>query len=181
MDHIAALSDVADHADVDVWAEGELRPLMDELLRYFLRRLPNRDLSADCLSDTMLVLWQKRGKLPRHRDQVRAYVYGVARKVLLSTQRKLAKASASQGVEESMASVASHSEQADVRLDVQRLLTVLKPADRELLLLTIWEQLSIAEAASVLGVTPAAARKRHSRAIKRLSERSLHYHRESIA
>jgi RNA polymerase sigma-70 factor (ECF subfamily) len=57
---------------------------------------------------------------------------------------------------------------ADQRLMVQTALDALDPLDREILALRHFEQLTNAEAAMVLELTPSGAAARHMRAIKRL-------------
>lgn len=50
----------------------------------------------------------------------------------------------------------------------------LEPLDREVIALRHFEQLTSAEAAQVLGVSPAAAAKRYFRAVRRLKDRLAH-------
>jgi RNA polymerase sigma-70 factor, ECF subfamily len=54
---------------------------------------------------------------------------------------------------------------------VRRVISQMKPADREILLLRHVEDLTNAEVAELLGVTPDLLRKRHGRAFRRLCER----------
>src|SRR5262249_53753344 len=55
-------------------------------------------------------------------------------------------------------------------LRVQEALNTLEPIDREVLALKHFEELSRAETAEVLGISPEAAAKRYFRALKRLKE-----------
>ncbi|HXO07260.1 MAG TPA: sigma factor-like helix-turn-helix DNA-binding protein [Solirubrobacteraceae bacterium] len=55
--------------------------------------------------------------------------------------------------------------------EIRRALDALSANDRELLLLVAWDGLSPAQAGSVLGLTPAAARSRLHRARRRLAQR----------
>jgi RNA polymerase sigma-70 factor (ECF subfamily) len=59
---------------------------------------------------------------------------------------------------------------AERKIRLQEALNTLDPMDREVLALRHFEQLSTAEVAQVLGVTPAAASKRYLRALRRLKE-----------
>ena len=52
---------------------------------------------------------------------------------------------------------------------VARALDRMEPGDRELLLLRVWDELSFAEAAAVLGCSPGAARVRWMRARRRFA------------
>jgi RNA polymerase sigma-70 factor (ECF subfamily) len=67
-----------------------------------------------------------------------------------------------------MAGTTSSDEAVATRLDVLRALATLPEKDREVLILTAWEELTPHEAAAVVGVTPAAIRVRLHRARKRL-------------
>ena len=61
-------------------------------------------------------------------------------------------------------------ERAERMLPVQEALNSLDPIDREVLALRHFEQLSRAEAALVLGISPEAGAKRYFRALKRLED-----------
>jgi RNA polymerase sigma-70 factor (ECF subfamily) len=56
----------------------------------------------------------------------------------------------------------------ELRARVRATLARLEPADREILVLRHLEQLSVAECTAVLGISEAAAKKRHVRAVRRL-------------
>jgi RNA polymerase sigma-70 factor (ECF subfamily) len=59
---------------------------------------------------------------------------------------------------------------AEKRIRLQENLNAMDPVDREILALRHFEQLSNAETAKVLGLTPSGASARHMRAIKRLKD-----------
>jgi len=66
---------------------------------------------------------------------------------------------------------ASHAAmRAELKLRVEEALNSMAPHDREVLILRHFEELSIAEAAQVLGIKPSAAGNRYMRALKRLKE-----------
>ncbi len=66
---------------------------------------------------------------------------------------------------------ASHAAmRAELKLRVQEALNGMTPHDREVLVLRHFEELSLAEAALVLGIKPSAAGNRYMRALKRLRE-----------
>lgn len=57
---------------------------------------------------------------------------------------------------------------------VARALDRMQPGDRELLLLRVWDELSFAQAAAVLGCSPGAARVRWLRARRRFAAALMH-------
>jgi RNA polymerase sigma-70 factor (ECF subfamily) len=59
---------------------------------------------------------------------------------------------------------------AELKIRLQEALNRMDPLDREVLALRHFEQLSLAEAAQVLGLTESGACRRHLRALKRLKE-----------
>jgi RNA polymerase sigma-70 factor (ECF subfamily) len=61
-------------------------------------------------------------------------------------------------------------QEAELAAQVQGALALLEEIDREVLLLRTFDALSNAEAAAVLGIQPAAARKRYGRALRRLRQ-----------
>jgi RNA polymerase sigma-70 factor (ECF subfamily) len=61
-------------------------------------------------------------------------------------------------------------QRAERLLRIQEALNTLDPIDREVLALKHFEELSRAETAEVLGISPEAAAKRYFRALKRLKE-----------
>jgi RNA polymerase sigma-70 factor, ECF subfamily len=59
---------------------------------------------------------------------------------------------------------------AELKIRLQEALNSMAPLDREILALRHFEQLSLAEAAEVLGMTESGACRRHLRALKRLKD-----------
>ncbi|TFB48707.1 RNA polymerase sigma factor [Cryobacterium tagatosivorans] len=77
---------VPSHADADD-TEAFIRSIAHELLGYFARRvIPSED-AADCLSETLLVLWRRRDRLPSEHGERRAWSYGIAHLVLAAHRR----------------------------------------------------------------------------------------------
>lgn len=78
------------HADIADF-EAFIRSIAHELLGYFARRVvPNED-AADCLSETLLVLWRRIDRLPNEHDERRAWCYGIAHRVLAAHRRSSAR------------------------------------------------------------------------------------------
>lgn len=157
--------------DIPVAFESVVEPLMPDLLRYFARRVSPREDAADCLSETLLVLWRRRSRLPEATDERRAWAFGVARKVLANYQRSGVRRSIAYGfaVRAQLASPTTPTpspaaESALVALEK------LGETDRELIRLVVWDGFGVAEAGRVLGLRAGAARSRYSRARARLRE-----------
>lgn len=135
-----------------------------EPVRRFLARRTDPDTAEDVLSDTLLVLWRRLDEAP---ERVLPWTYGVARGCLQNAershrrQRRLAAKMAAQPVE-------PHAAGTDVRL--AEALDALSERERELVRLWAWEQLTPAEIAGVLDLTPNAVSIRLHRARAKLRE-----------
>jgi len=144
----------------------------DALLAYALRRVSRREDAADVVADSFLVAWRRVGDLPPG-DEARLWLYGVARKVLANQHRggrrrerlgRRLKEQLSHSV------VTDHAVDLAERLAVQDALSRLGELDREVLTLTVWEELEPREIAVILGVNAQAVRTRLSRARGRLRD-----------
>lgn len=140
------------------------RAFAPEILGYLLRR-GARDDAQDLLAETFLVAWRRRDDLPSAGQQ-RAWLYGTARRLLLAHQRtRTHHESAIDCAQPELAVAAS----LGVEQVVRGVLAELPEADRDLLTLTAWEHLTVAEAGQVLGIQPTAARVRLHRLRRRLA------------
>ena len=148
-----------------------VRTMMPALLRYFLRRVDDREDAADLLSETLLVVWRRIEDVPASDDEMRMWLYGVAGGVLRNARRTLRRRSA---LAERLR-LELHTESApeaassDIRIDVQRAIATLARRDRELVRLIHWDGLTVAEAAAALGINASTARTRYARARARLA------------
>ena len=149
--------------------EARVRELMPDLLSYFLRRVTQAEDAADCLSETLVVLWRRNGELPADRDQERAWAFGIARHVLANHRRgRLRHSRLSDLLRNELAAFSPPSP--ELSASVRDALATLREKDRELLTLIVWDGLGVAEAGQVIGVKPAAARARYTRARARMRE-----------
>jgi len=169
------LTERAGPADLAVLAENprdfdsRIRALMPDLLAYFLRRVQPREDAADCLSDTLLVLWRRTLDMPGTEDAARAWSFGIARNVLANQRRgRLRHRQLSDALRAELAVFAPPPE--SITGTLRDALQELGDKDRDLLTFVIWEGLGIAEAGAILGLKPAAARARYARARKRMRE-----------
>lgn len=161
----------ADLAEATRSAEGAfedaIAPLVPLLLRYFARRVTPVDDAADCTSETLIALWKHQKRLPVVESERRAWAYGVARKVLSNYRRgKVRRELAHEALRAAAAVPASPVP--DEAFIAAEALKLLPERDQELIRLVVWEELSVAEAGRVVGVGPATARSRYSRALTRL-------------
>ncbi|MFJ6199192.1 RNA polymerase sigma factor [Micromonospora sp. NPDC092111] len=114
-----------------------------------------RDDAADVVGDVFLVAWRSRDRV-KDGDE-RAWLFGVARRLMLAGHRQSA---ASTALERRLAAQSWGEASVDPLADdvvlqdqVHRTLNKLSGADRELLITATWFDLSPAEAAKVLGVS----------------------------
>ncbi len=137
---------------------------------YALRRTSRED-AADVVAETFLVAWRRlddvdeRGELP--------WLYAVARRTLLS-QHRSARRQRAIAERVAAADTPGRAERPADSFESRRLhdaLAGLSESEREVLMLTAWEELSGPEAARVLGCSATAYRIRLHRARSRLRER----------
>lgn len=139
-------------------------------LRAYLHRRAGQA-GADLLGDVFVVALQRLGDLPAP-ELRRAWLFGTARRLLLAQERTARRRGDAEGerarLHTSAADGSDGSDGSDGRPDrtraVHEALASLKEVDRELVRLTAWERLSIADAATVLGLRPGTARVRLHRA-----------------
>ena len=149
--------------------DDTIRDLMPALLAYFVRRITPVEDAADCLSETLVVLWRRRRSRPDDEEGARRWAFGVAKGVLANAHRgRLRRSALADRVRLEVA--ASVVPSAEVDLDVRRALDELGEADRELVTLIVWDGFGVAEAGALLGLKPDAARSRYSRTRARLRE-----------
>jgi RNA polymerase sigma factor (sigma-70 family) len=146
--------------------EASIRPLMPLLLAYFTRRVDPSVDAADCLSETLVVLWRRRSELPDDDDGLRAWSYGVAKGVLANHQRSRIRHSRLSARLREDLTTSPPAQPVDTGLTDA--LATLSGPDKDLVLLVAWDGFGVAEAGALLGLTPGAARSRYSRARKAL-------------
>lgn len=138
----------------------------DDLLRYALRRVAEPADAADVVAETWATAWRRRDQLPAGAE-ARLWLLGVARRVLANQRRgQLRRSALVDRLRVDLAGDAARFTAPDS--PVTRALDRLRPGDRDLLLMQVWEGLSGAEIAVVLGCSPTAVRVRTHRARARL-------------
>lgn len=143
-----------------------------DVLAYALRRADTPEDAADVVADTFLVAWRRLDDLPDGPD-ARLWLYGVARRTLANQrrgERRRLRLAERLRTELPPLSAAAQRPANTVDADLLRAIKALGEEDREVLLLTGWEDLSPAEVARVLDISRVAARSRLHRARKRLRD-----------
>ncbi|MFC9692903.1 RNA polymerase sigma factor [Kribbella sp. NPDC056951] len=157
-------------------AEGAFRELFEanfrELLGYALRRCSSPDDAADVVADTMLVAWRRFDQVPTD-GTARLWLYGVARRVLANHRRGVQRRDrlGERLRVELQDVVPDHADEVEANAVLVAAMAGLSDNDRELLMLTAWENLDPQEAAVVLDVPARVVRTRLHRARARLRER----------
>lgn len=133
---------------------------------YLARRAP--DAAEDLNSEVWLVAFERRDRYDPELGVVVAWLFGIARNVLLAHHRREHKhrrlPAPQDGLIDEWALVDARLDAAQTASDLRAALRDLNPDDREVLLLVAWEQLSPTEAARVIGIPAGTARSRLHRA-----------------
>ena len=142
------------------------------ILAYCLRRVPSAD-AQEAANEVFTIAWRRIDEVPRD-DKQRPWLYGVAYRVLShqwraqGRRKKLTTRLASMRPNPSE----STDEQVVMRQDydlVRKAAAKLKPLDREVLRLVMWEEMSHDQVASMIGSTEPAVKQRFHRAKGRLA------------
>ena len=160
-------------SDVNSAFETLVRDHRQEVLTYCARRATRSD-AWDAASEVFLVAWRRFDSVPPE-PEARAWLFGVAYKVLANQRRSASRRrrlferiTSAQSMEAFLSDEPLIATPADD--EVMKALSRLKAADREVLQLALWEELSRNEIAQALGISTEAVHKRFSRAKKRLGD-----------
>lgn len=164
------------HRLVPVNAEERFRAIYadayPDVLRFVSRRV---DLShaEDVVAEVFLVVWRRFTEVPQGRSPARAWIFGVARGVMLNTRRggRRRQALEVRLADPTIVSPLVGTMDIDVvsrRADLANAWPRLSAGDQEALALAYWDDLTSSEAATVLDISPVAFRLRLSRARRHL-------------
>jgi RNA polymerase sigma-70 factor (ECF subfamily) len=141
------------------------------VLAYCARRASTWD-AWDAASDVFVIAWRRIDDVPPDAE-ARAWLIGVAFKVLANqrrgARRRLNLITRSSGPSPALPMPEEQVLRVEQDREVIEALARLKPTDREILTLTLWDELSRVEIAQVLGISRDAVDQRYSRAKRRLS------------
>lgn len=143
----------------------------DAVLGFALRRTDRPEDAADVVSETFMVAWRRARHVPPEPD-TRAWLYGVARRVLANQRRgDLRRRRLGERLRLDLAAaVPDPSDGVVQRQAVDEAVSRLSARDAEILQLHLWEGLESREIGEVLGLPAAVVRPRLSRARARLRE-----------
>jgi RNA polymerase sigma-70 factor (ECF subfamily) len=138
-----------------------------DIVRYGVRRLAEVDAAADLAQEVFVVAWRRREQVP---DNSLPWLYGVARRLLANHRRAQRRAPLTQPFTDLLRPApADHPQSVAALADLAAALVQLSDIDQEILRLIGWEQLTLGEAATVLGCSHTAAKVRLHRARRRLA------------
>ena len=138
----------------------------DEIHRYAARRL-GQQAAADVVSEVFLAAFRNRGRYLPSRADARPWLYGIATKVISQQLRAegrrahlLAAVAASSPAESVADDIGDRIAAQRLHQELLGVLTGLSPADRELVLLVAWAELSYEEVAQALQIPVGTVRSR---------------------
>jgi RNA polymerase sigma factor (sigma-70 family) len=142
-------------------------------IRDYCNRRVSGDAVDDAVAETFLTAWRRIGEVPAG-DEALVWLYGVAFRVVGHHWRATVRRGR---LQDRLRAVAfrpvAATDESSVNGDDHRLVLAaldrLGKTDAEMLRLVVWEQLSVASAATVLGIAPDAARQRLHRARRNLA------------
>jgi RNA polymerase sigma-70 factor (ECF subfamily) len=156
--------------------ENRFRDLFDRhhhaVMAYFMRRIPDEVDALDATEDVFLVAWRKLEQVPED-DATLPWLYGVARRVLANHLRGRARFARLRRKLAAEPVYPARDPATEAILSIEgeqmlRALATLPEKDREVLLLTYWEQLPHEDIGRILGCPTEAVHVRRYRAVKRL-------------
>lgn len=143
------------------------------VFRYILRMVRNEATADDLISDVFMDVWQQAGRF-EGRSSVSTWLIGIARFKALSALRKSKHASLDDEMAETIADEADDPEVVKQKLDkgqvLRRCLTLLSREHSEIIDLVYYHEMSIDEAAAVIGIPENTVKTRLFYARKRLAE-----------
>lgn len=181
------MTEQAESSDGELWrraaagdadAFGTLFDRHAESIRaYCARRTGSLDAADDLVSMVFLEAWRRRDDVELVDDLALPWLYGVARRIVQQRWRTAVRHRRALARLPAHAVALDHAEEVAGRLDdraslrrVTDALRALRPAERDVLLLCVWQGLDYAAASVALGVPIGTVRSRLSRARARLKQ-----------
>ena len=150
--------------------EAVYRELYAPICGYTLRRVRDPEDAAEAIAETFATLWRRFDRCP-HGQELRPWLFGVARRVIANQRRGERRRSAlGERMAANVEPAALEALPEEPTSELARAFATLSEPDRELLSLVAWEGLTREELAVALGTSRAAVRLRLHRARKRLRD-----------
>jgi RNA polymerase sigma factor (sigma-70 family) len=132
----------------------------------FLARRAGRQVADDLLGEVWVRAFAARDRYDVVYDDARPWLYGIARNVLRAhwRSRPVEDSSGPERAADPWDDVVERLDSAAALRHIGQAVRALRPDERDVLLLVVWEQLTPAEAAVVLGIAQGTARSRLHRA-----------------
>ena len=155
--------------DTGEWFVEVFEATYADLVRFAARRTePQR--AEEIAAEAFAVAWRRSADLPRELGDARAWLFGIARNLLMASNRRdLALRVRVCDPTDLDAAEVGHEDAVVSSVDLARAWARLNGLHQEALSLTVWEDLTGAQAAAVLGISPVAYRIRLSRARRALA------------
>jgi RNA polymerase sigma-70 factor (ECF subfamily) len=133
-----------------------------DLLRFLERRIGG-DEAPDALEEVMVTAWRRAADLPDDPEQVRMWLYGIARNVVLNARRAEGRR---RGLTDRLRLHARPAEQpgADTGVEVRDAIDRLDPDLAEIVRLVHWDGFGLAEVGRLLGLPTTTVSSRYQRA-----------------
>jgi RNA polymerase sigma-70 factor (ECF subfamily) len=162
---------IAKYQAGDREAFGELYRLwVDRIYNFCYFRTSNKEAAEDLTSDIFLKIYKKAGKLEPFGNSVGAWIYRLARNRVIDYYRT-DKKNYNLDMAETVSDDGDWLEKENNRrllAELKEKVMLLKPKQREIIIMRVWDGLSYKEIAAITGKSEAALKMSFSRALKSL-------------
>ncbi len=131
------------------------------------RRLENDEDARECVNDTFLEFYRRRGDVDLKRGSVELFIGILARSIAINRYRSNTR-SLSSGESEDLPDPCDLIGSAESRLDVESAIAGLGPEDARLIRMRYYGDMSLHEIAESMGIPYETVKKRHQRSLKKL-------------
>jgi RNA polymerase sigma-70 factor (ECF subfamily) len=174
----APVQDTSDEALIDLIADGDKRAMQVlyarhnvRVYRFILRLTGNQSLAEDLVSEVFLDVWRQAEGF-ESKSQVSTWLLAIARYKALSALRRRTDEPLDDEMAATIEDTADDPETAvntkDRAIIIQKCLTQLSPAHREVIDLVYYHEKSVDEVAQIVGVPPATVKTRMFYARRRM-------------
>lgn len=139
----------------------------DRIYRYIYYKTGHRESAEDLTAKTFLKAYENRHRFDPERGAYAAWLYRIARNTVIDHFRTSnTKEAPLDSIDPaSDVDIQSEAEDRELRSEVRRLLDTLKPKQRDVVMLRLWEELPYKKIAEALGTSEAACKMSFSRAV----------------